>query len=436
MKCSFEIYYNRQWHHVGEMSSLGGSVEIARGHRGCVHFTYDEAYAVLALGAQDYRALSCRYPVDLGLHTTKGWPAFVLDLIPAGAARRALLDVLALADDDGADWPLLLHGTSHPPGNIRVRGREDSTMERELATVAEQPGFTRDQVMARNEDFIEYAYRSRSGVAGTSGAHGEAPKFLLTEGADGLLYADGILPDARARRHWLVKWPRGNKEADSTVLRNEAAYMRVAETLGLTVFAQPEFQQDTLFVPRFDRVVVGNGEVKRYGLESLYSLAGVTSYGARVPMEILAAALTAYSTDPGSDLTEWVVRDVVNVALGNTDNHGRNSAVLKTSDGQVRLSPLYDFAPMILDPAGIARNCRWTGAEKDRYPDWRVVIGLLEDKALLRDTAQLRRALQDLAGALEHSDVLLRQCGVDEEIIERLELRIAAVRDGIWRALR
>jgi serine/threonine-protein kinase HipA len=60
------------------------------------------------------------------------------------------------------------------------------------------------------------------------------------------------------------------------------------------------------------------------------------------------------------------------IALRNTDNHGRNSAFLKYADGTVKLSPLYDFAPMFLDPEGIPRSSRW-GKELEPIPgrpDW------------------------------------------------------------------
>lgn len=84
----------------------------------------------------------------------------------------------------------------------------------------------------------------------------------------------------------------------------------------------------------------------------------------------LCEAISRFFSDPAADIRELVFRDVLNVAMGNTDNHGRNSAVLKTPDGAVRLSPLYDFAPMFLDDQGIPRICRWTGAQSGGMPDW------------------------------------------------------------------
>jgi hypothetical protein len=62
------------------------------------------------------------------------------------------------------------------------------------------------------------------------------------------------------------------------------------------------------------------------------------------------AAVARFATDPRGELKELILRDVLDVALGNTDNHGRNTAVSKHLDGRIELSPIFDFSPMVLDP--------------------------------------------------------------------------------------
>jgi serine/threonine-protein kinase HipA len=74
------------------------------------------------------------------------------------------------------------------------------------------------------------------------------------------------------------------------------------------------------------------------------------------------------STDPQAEILEYLRRDIANLALGNTGNHARNTAVQRDLDGGVRLAPLLDFAPMFLHPDGIARRMRWA-AETDSRPD-------------------------------------------------------------------
>ncbi len=401
------------WHDLGEVEALGGE---ERGHQGRAHFVFDDGYALDYFGALDLRSPSCRYPVDFDVHTEQPWPAFLLDILPAGAARRALVGVLGLADNLSADWPLLLEGARHPPGNLRVASA--------VPDYDPVPGFTRKQINERDPWFVEYASQHRTGVAGTSGAQGESPKFLLTEDEQGRLHAEGALPDARARRHWLVKWPRGNRDSDRAVLRNEAAYMRYAERLGLRVNPNVTFERDTLYVRRFDRRVVSGG-VERLGLESLCSLAGVSQFGARVPQENLTRALARFSTHPEADVVEFVRRDVLNVALGNTDNHARNSALLKALDGEMTLSPLFDFAPMFLDDAGIPRCCRWTGNESMGYPSWPEVA---ERVGEILPVPFLRPALRALATELERGCDDLADCGADDNLVERLARRIDDVR--------
>ena len=78
-------------------------------------------------------------------------------------------------------------------------------------------------------------------------------------------------------------------------------------------------------------------------------------------------------TDPQAQVLEYLKRDVANLALGNKDNHARNTALQRDFLGGVRLTPLYDFAPMYLHPDGIARRIRWEGNDAGS-PDWTQVV--------------------------------------------------------------
>jgi serine/threonine-protein kinase HipA len=84
-------------------------------------------------------------------------------------------------------------------------------------------------------------------------------------------------------------------------------------------------------------------------------------------------ALIQHCTHPPDEVLEYIKRDVANLALGNKDNHARNTAVQRDFAGQVALTPLYDFAPMYLHPDGIARRIRWEGNDGGR-PDWSKVL--------------------------------------------------------------
>src|SRR3546814_10361697 len=71
------------------------------------------------------------------------------------------------------------------------------------------PGFTLQDMVERADVFVEQLAIHSMLAAGTPGVQGVAPKFLLTQDEEGRWFPDTALPDARARRHWIVKLPRG-----------------------------------------------------------------------------------------------------------------------------------------------------------------------------------------------------------------------------------
>ena len=261
-------------------------------------------------------------------------------------------------------------------------------------------------------------------MRGSTDTAGASPKLLLVEDRSGLFHADGALPDAEAARHWLVKFPRGRTRDDARVLANEPAYLEVARRLGLRVGEPLEHEGGALFVPRFDRRVVGAG-VERLGMESLYAVCGVVEAGEGLVLEDAVRRVAAVVDGAEEDAVELVLRDAVAIALGDTDNHGRNTAVIKHTDGSVRVSPLYDFAPMLLDPEGIVRSARWRSERAGRV-DWHDVVTNLSDVV---PRSRLRAALLGLADRLEQGRSLLLECGVDAELAERVEPRMARVSD-------
>lgn len=60
----------------------------------------------------------------------------------------------------------------------------------------------------------------------------------------------------------------------------------------------------------------------------------------------------------GDLVFEYMRRDLLNQILGNSDNHGRNTAILRSEQG-VRLAPIYDLAPMVMDEEGVTRTTKW-----------------------------------------------------------------------------
>ena len=127
-------------------------------------------------------------------------------------------------------------------------------------------------------------------------------------------------------------------------------------------------------------------------MHSLYAVAHIPGFGAAVRHDVYCQALAKVVTDPAREVREYLRRDILNLALRNTDNHGRNSAVLR-KNGQLRLSPLFDFAPMFLDPEGIGRLSRWEDELPGDQPHWAVVCENIGD---ILDPVETRTWLADL----------------------------------------
>ncbi|UVW34177.1 HipA domain-containing protein [SAR92 clade bacterium H455] len=420
-----EIFRAGRWWSAATITPM----ELAAGHNGACRLEYFLDYAsehiedALAVRA----GVSCRYPVDFDLHDEQSWPAFLLDILPNGAGRAHWLKRLNMADAHAADWPLLLRGTAFPPGNLRIKEAVDARVDDldvpradgEIVKLADHPGFTLEDICQRQEQFIEYAYQNGAQTAGASDVQGVAPKFLMTQDRAGRWHAEGVLDDDKIASHYLIKFPRGRTEADRQVLRIEALYMDLAKALGLKVHGPLQWQRDTLIIPRFDRVLEAEAVVTRIGMESLSALAGITKYGIEYggspSHNVLCQALARYTTDPEQELVEYIKRDIANVVLGNKDNHARNTAVFRYENGLVTLTPLFDFAPMYLDPEGIPRACRWEGdQEVGGTPNWQKVIAALPEGISYE---RLKTELAAFAVLLEQLPDIMEATQVDREII-------------------
>lgn len=226
--------------------------------------------------------------------------------------------------------------------------------------------------------------------AGSSGVQGQWPKILLTRADDGLPYLDHMLPDARAVAHYIVKFGRGTDPQLASILSHEAPYMDIAALLGLRVHAPLRLRQRALFIPRFDRLARG-GVVTRQAQESIATLTGLPGFEAVPGHDQVCEALIRDCTDPQAEVLEYIKRDIANLAMLNEDNHARNTAVQRDFNGRIALTALYDFAPIYLNPDGIARRIRWDSSDNGQ-PDWhRVLDRICELGAQVHHQQQARR---------------------------------------------
>lgn len=267
-------------------------------------------------------------------------------------------------------------------------------------------------------------------MAGSSGVQGEWPKLLFTRADDGLLYLDHTLPDTRAVAHYIVKFGRSADPQLAAILRHEAPYMHIAHHLGLRVHAPLTLNEQALFIPRFDRRAQG-GVVTRLAQESIATLTGMPGFEAIPSHDHVCLALIRHCTHPQDEVLEYLKRDVANLAMGNKDNHARNTAIQRDFNGHIALTPLFDFAPMYLHPDGIARRIRWENDDNGQ-PDWqRVVDRVCALGAPLITRPPLLAGLKALAPALCQVATDGHAMGLATNVLEHLRPSLLARADQL-----
>lgn len=341
--------------------------------------------------------------------------AFLWDLVPQGRGRQHLAGLLGVSDQDPShDLYLAQHGAFAPIGRLRM----DTAVRFHAghASGTDATGFTLDDMFQRTDAFLEQLSAHGMLAAGTPGVQGVAPKFLLTRDASGLWFPDAVLPDARARTHWIVKLPRGRHESDFRILRHEAIYLQAAAACGLRSMGAAWYRDGMLFLPRFDRRVEG-GQVLRLHQETLAALAQVPGFGRSASLFDVTARLARATTHPEAEVAEFLCRDVLNRALRNPDNHLRNTSVQRLPDGTVQLTPLYDLGPMYLDRELISRTSAWRGSDNETLVDWSAIIDQLDVADAIKHP--VARALAAFGNtALPGLAERLAALGADPDIVE------------------
>jgi serine/threonine-protein kinase HipA len=413
MDCNFQIFQKNTYRGCAILSATQDG-------RRPLNFQYDLDYVF----EQDTAPVSLRYPINAEASFINTWPAFFYDLVPQGAGRAFLLEELGLPDDATSDFLLARAGAFNPIGNLRIAEAAEffqAHLTKHPALSGNNEGLTLNDILDKSFDFKERMVIFGMLTSGTTGVQGAAPKYLITQDHDDLWFGDSVLPDTRAAKHFILKFPRGKDAADRKVLKNEAAYMRTAAAMGIRTYDQIEHHNDMLFIPRFDRAVV-NGKVRRYHQESIASLTGTIGFGGKPSLFTVVQGIRNVVDSPMEETIEFLKRDVLNLAMRNTDNHARNTAI-QVVEGKVALTPLFDFAPMHIDPEVIARTLRWKRlADGVELTVWGDVVDELDLPA--REGKLVRQAMHSFGLELEHLSDRMKDAGVDDDIIEGLQMPI------------
>jgi serine/threonine-protein kinase HipA len=406
---TLQTYWDDQWHDTAALILH----EPEKGLAGRFSVNYQPAYVldnIEHLHSVFSRSVSAMAPLSWDSLQYPTSPAFLFDIAPAGAAKRALLRHMNISKQQGRsrDGLLLETCTPAPIGHLRILESVDDPDCREPI------GFSLKDITDHSASFIDFAQSKGANIRAALGACGEAPKVLLTETTQGLLYPDSDLDDAQASKHWLVKFARNNGTArDQVILRSEYLYYKALHSLGVDTIRAPEMrleegERPSLWLPRFDRDIV-SGSVQRHAVESIYSLAQVIVPGSYMEHGQVIELLTGLWRQAGQQdqipelIAEYLRRDLIKRLLGDTDNHGRNIAIIR-GQNSIRLAPLYDVAPMAMDDEGVSRSTKWKRPiEVGGAMDWKLACQSLShfidpEFALveLRAAAKQLSALPDL----------------------------------------
>lgn len=382
---------------------------------------YQPNYVLAHLNKRGAAAVSATLPLVLAeTYRQKPWFGFVDDIAPAGASLRWWIEFLGIKSQPihQIKGNLLKQAVIAPVGNLRIKECVD-----DIAPKVRDVRFTVDDVVRRDSDFLSYAQERGAASGGATGAGGEAPKLLLVQDQNEGIWIDSIQdPTVTGQRHYLVKYPRGKRtDIDKDILRAEFHYYHELTATGfhtIPLEGMKLLTSDTnipsLWLPRFD-ITERNNRRHWFGLESVYSILNTRGY-LRHPIvfNALCNVTSAVSEEQRTDLAiEYLSRDLLNIAFGNSDNHGRNMAVIK-DDENIKLAPIYDFAPMKMDEKGVTRTTKWGEPLEigGRY-DWQAIAKSLHGADPQAVLSGLCNTASKLIGLVDR----LEQRGVPERVL-------------------
>jgi serine/threonine-protein kinase HipA len=145
----------------------------------------------------------------------------------------------------------------------------------------------------------------------------------------------------------------------------------------------------------------------------------------------LLVALRRHVDDPQAETIEYLKRDALNQALRNTDNHARNTAVQRTANGRIQLTPVFDFAPMYKDPDMVPRAVHWVDKQGRRTHAWSAILDAVAWVPGEREV--VAHALKGFANTVSRLADTARDCGVEPTIIVDCQQAIDRVAEELAR---
>lgn len=169
---------------------------------------------------------------------------------------------------------------------------------------------------------------------------------------------------------WVAKFPA--RDDTFNMAAAEAACLDMAEACGIQVPERRVVLVGTapvLLLKRFDREI-DNDKEYRLGYMSAATALGVPEiFYSRLSYADLAVEARWLGDLPG--VKELFKRMLLDVAVGNIDNHLRNHAFLRKRDGQWCLSPAFDITPVGRPGTNLALQI----SERQALPDLTAAVG-------------------------------------------------------------
>lgn len=239
----------------------------------------------------------------------------------------------------------------------------------------------------------------------------------------------GARPKALVAAHggeWIAKFPSVARDNGFDVVGLEATSLELARCAGLDV---PEShlvdlgQRRALLIRRFDITPAG-GRVHMLSLGTLCREAG----GIHCQSYNDPAAAIRKFTDDADDLMRFFRQMAFNAAIGNTDDHLKNFAMIR-DEGGYRLSPAFDLVP------DIGRNGDHVMAMGHQFgtPSGGDLLDV--GKHWLHNRAQAKQIVEEVIGAVAGFPGMAEALGVAPDSVAffaaDIERRIRKMRAGL-----
>ena len=312
---------------------LAGILSIDKG--GAMHFAYAEDWLADPAAPPLSRALP-KQTEPFGDHLCK---AVFGGLLPEEGQRTAIARAIGVSPDNPFR---LLQAIGGDVAGALAFLPEDEKPPRESSGTAPEP-LQDDELAALLDRLPRVPMLAGEGGARLSlaGAQSKLPVVVLTE-------EGGIaIPRPGEPSTHLIK---PEPERFPGLAANEAFCLALARAIGLDA-VEAEWREAAgrplLLVARYDRAGA-NGRTIRLHQEDFAQALGVPSnrkYAAEggPTFRDAFALLRSAATRPAREVLKLADAAIFNLIIGNADAHAKNFSLLRTEDGEMVLSPLYDL---------------------------------------------------------------------------------------------